>query len=76
MADQPDQIVRRVHMPPPPATAVEMYLAAILEEIRAIRAQLQPGVPQGADAPSDTVELREPENGTAAPAPKRRKYRS
>lgn len=63
-----DPIVRRVHMPPPPATAVEMYLAAILDEMRALRELLAPRESPGASAlPSAAVELREPLPATNKP---------
>lgn len=40
---------------PPPATTTELYLAAVLEELQALRADL--AQPRAA-APADTVELR------------------
>ncbi len=49
---------------PPPGTATEMYLAAVLDELRAIRDRLDP--PASAEVPG-RVELTEP----APPAPAR-----
>lgn len=55
---------------PTPATAAEMYLAAILTELQAIRVRL-PEQPAPADHRSATVELTEPArpaSRTAGPA--------
>jgi len=51
---------------PSPVTVTDMYLAAILVELRAIRAQREP------ETPPDTVDLREP----AKPKRKRTTKRS
>lgn len=57
---------------PPPTTGVEMYLAAILEELRALRETLARPQP-----PADQVELREPapREPVRHPAPDQRRRR-
>ncbi|MEU8199285.1 hypothetical protein AB0C10_36420 [Microbispora amethystogenes] len=46
--------------PPPPGTASEMYLAAILDELRAIRGRLPEPSTVPDTPPPGTVELTEP----------------
>jgi hypothetical protein len=50
---------------PPPVNATDMYLAAVLEEIKGLRADLAtvPPAPDGLD------QLREPETAVSAPDP-------
>lgn len=51
---------------PQPGTATEMYLAAILDELRAQRAGARPEQAEG------TVELREPQRRPEAPKQRRK----
>lgn len=47
-------------MLPVPTSTETVYLAAVLAELKALRAELARFQPP-ADVPSDTIELREPE---------------
>ena len=61
---------------PPPATAVELYLAAVLEEVQALRAELAAPAPAPVvAAPDRQVELRgnRPTTAPASPPQNRRR---
>lgn len=53
---------------PPPATGPELYLAAILAELRAMRATIEDPRPPA----TNTVQLREPAPSPPEPATKRK----
>lgn len=52
---------------PRPVTATDQYLAALLEEIRGLRAEMQPPAP--APPPDDLVAIREPAPPLGTPLP-------